>query len=67
MTDTNTTDSPQWNGKPLPREVKWLGSTYLYVSVADGAVTWHNPVSRYTGKCSVDAWWRHDPYDKANQ
>ncbi len=67
MTDTAQQDTPSWNGKPLPHEVKWLGSTYHFRSVEDGAVTWYNPVSRHTATCSVDAWLRHDPYDKASR
>lgn len=70
MSDPSPTtphDGPTWNGKPLPREVKWIGSTYRFISVEAGVVTWNNPVSRHTATCSVDAWLRQDPYDKASR
>lgn len=51
------------NEQAIPQEVKWRGSTYQLVEVEDGKVNWFNPVSRFKGSCSLDAWLKADPYE----
>jgi hypothetical protein len=46
-----------------PKEVKWRNSTYVMEREEEGTIYWYNPVSRFKGQCSVNAWSRSDPYD----
>lgn len=53
--------------KTLPQEIQWRGSKYVLQAASDGCVKWYNPVSRWSQKCSVEAWKAGNPYgDKCN-